>query len=463
MKNNSLIKNKITIIGAGLVGSLWAVLLRRNNFDVDIFEKRSDLRKQQNDSGRSINLIITSRGLHALKTANLLEEAIKLSVPVYGRMMHSKAGELAYQAYGQDDEKNLSISRSDLNKFLIAEAEKAGARFHFEHSLTELDFENRQIVFSNNKIHSYDVLFGTDGAGSQVRKKLCQSFPQEFSEKTEWLNADYKELFLPKPNSLNKKALHIWPRGTHMMMALGNLDGSFTVTLYLPPDRKESKAARYSFVDLKTDSSIIDFFKTEFPDSLALMPDFLEDFKSHPQGALGTVRCTNWTFQNSVCLMGDAAHAIVPFFGQGMNSGFEDCSELLKILDSQSTWDDIFQTFNQKQRPNAEAIADMAIENWIEMSEKVADPKFLLRKKIESVLERQFPELFKSRYGMVTYTLIPYHLVQKAGYLQEKIFEELLQGVGSFEEVSMEKAEKLLRENYLGFLNEHQMSFSKFT
>ena len=447
---------KITIIGAGLVGSLWALLLRKRNFEVEVFEKRSDIRKEVKDSGRSINLIVTSRGMQALALAQVLGDVLKLCVSVFGRMIHTKSGDLAYQPYGQENEKNLSISRTALNQFLINAAEKAGAKFYFDHSLIEIDFKNRNVNFANGKNSSYEILFGTDGAGSLVRKNLVQQFPASYIEKSEWLSADYKELFLPKPNSLDKKALHIWPRGTHMMMALANLDESFTVTLYLP-----QKGAN-SFANIKTDQDIVDLFKNEFPDAISLMPHYLEDFKNHPQGALGTIRCSNWIYEDSVCLMGDAAHAIVPFFGQGMNSGFEDCTNFLNILDEKKSWQEAFKIYNEMQRPNANAIADMAIENWIEMSEKVADPKFLLRKKVEAILEKQFPEIFKSRYGMVTYTVIPYHLVQKAGKLQETLFQELCAGLNSAEDLSLEKAQKLLARDYVPFLKTNNIQLSTY-
>lgn len=443
---------KVTIIGAGLVGSLWAVLLRQRGIDVTVFEKRADPRGNTADAGRSINLVITSRGVNALEKAGLLQKALELAVPVYGRMIHSKTGDLAYQPYGQETERNLSISRSGLNQFLIDEAERAGAKVVFNHALEKIAFNAKTLIFAGGETHSYDLLFGTDGAGSAVRKQLAsQNLTQE---KTEWLPADYKELFLPAPNSLDFKALHIWPRGSHMMMALANLDGSFTMTLYLP---KENRPV--SFANIKTSKDIEELFRNEFPDAIPLMPNYLADFEKNPQGALGTVRCTKWVYEDSVALMGDAAHAIVPFFGQGMNSGFEDCTNLLRILEKKS-WPEALKEYDRTQPANANAIADMAIENWYEMSEKVADPQFQLRKKVESVLEKNFPQLFKSRYGMVTYTLTPYHVVQQAGRLQDQILAELMTGIHSVEEVSLEKAESLLKKTYEPFLKENNLLLS---
>lgn len=438
---------KITIIGAGLVGSLWAILLRQRNYQVEVFEKRNDIRLDQKTSGRSINLILTSRGLNALDIAGLKTQALKFCVPVFGRMMHSKASELSYQAYGANGEHNFSVSRRDLNLFLLNEAEKAGAKIYFNESLENIDFKNKKLKMSSGFSKEYELLFGTDGAGSLVRKNLVQQMPDQYIESSEWLSADYKELFLPQPNSLDKKSLHIWPRGDHMMMALANLDGSFTMTVYLQ---------KKDFNQIKSKSDIEKLFLTEFPDSIDLMPDYLKDFEANPQGVLGTIRCSNWIYEDSVVLMGDAAHAIVPFFGQGMNSGFEDCTQFLKILDqSNGKFETTLEVYNHTQPQNANAIADMALENWVEMSEKVADPRFLLRKKVETMVEKQFPDVFKSRYGMVTSTLIPYHVVLKAGRIQDQIFSELCQGLESAENLSLDKVRQILEKQYRPFLLQH--------
>jgi kynurenine 3-monooxygenase len=288
---------KIAIAGAGLVGSLLAILLRQRGHEVFLYEKRKDPRLHILDGGRSINLVITSRGLNGLKKAGLVNKINELAVPVYGRMMHSKTGDTTYQAYGQRDDYNLSISRGELNRFLIDEAEKAGAKVYFDHDLIELNPQKKEITFTNSEKISYDILFGADGAGSSVRKKLKELFT--FNEKTEWLEADYKELTLPLDKSgesqLKTSALHIWPRGGHMMMALANHNGSFTVTLYLP-----KTGSSVAFDKIKTEGDVINLFKTEFPDAVAMMPDFTKEFLSHPQGALGTVRCSQWVFNNSI-------------------------------------------------------------------------------------------------------------------------------------------------------------------
>ncbi len=453
-------KSKIGIVGAGLVGSLWAVILKRRGYDVTLFEKRSDIRKHSSDEARSINLIITSRGLNGLAEAQLLDEAISLCVPIHGRMIHSRSGELQYQPYGNSDECNFSISRSALNRFLISSAEKAGVKIQFDYLLEDINFESKTLhFFQKSQTFQYDYLFGTDGTGSLVRKNLCAKYPDKFLERTDWLDADYKELFLPANHlgqyQVEKNALHIWPRGSHMMMALANLDGSFTVTMYMPQNK---------FSELQSSHEIDQLFSQDFSDAIALMPDYASDFISNPQGKLGTVRCSKWTFEDSVILMGDAAHGIVPFFGQGMNSGFEDCLNFLKILnENQNDFSKTVTNFEFVQKPNAEAIADMALENWIEMRDKVGDPKFLLRKKIEALLEKEFPDIYKSRYAMVTYTLIPYYITQRVGLIQDKILNSLISEVSSVEEVSLEKAKHLLHLELVPFIKSHNLNFDTDT
>jgi kynurenine 3-monooxygenase len=455
----------ITIVGAGLVGSMWAVLLRQQGYEVTIFERRSDPRQNKLNGGRSINLIITSKGLFALEQAGLLEQAIQLSVPVYGRMIHPKSGDLVYQPYGQGKECNLSISRSALNLFLIDEAERAGAKIIFGHEVHEIDAAAKKIQFQTSsglQEYSYEILFGADGSGSRIRKLMAVHFPNQIVETTEWLDADYKELTLPLgPNGkppLRHDALHIWPRGSHMMMALANRDGSFTMTAYLPKSGKT-----WAFDKVHSESEVESLFKSEFPDAISLMPDYKSEFINNPQGVLGTVRSSRWVFADSIALMGDAAHGIVPFFGQGMNSGFDDCSCLLKMVKKhRGSWENILKNYELEQKPNADAIADMALENWVEMRDKVGDQNFQLRKKLESALEQKFPGIFKARYGLITYTLAPYSAAKKAGMVQAEILDELLHGVHSLEEVSWSKAHDMIAKKWVPFVNDCQLDLTPF-
>jgi len=446
-------QKSVSIIGAGLVGSLWAVVLKQRGYNVTLFEKRSDIRKLKSNEDRSINLVITSRGLNGLNLANLLDGAIKLSVPILGRMIHARSGETQFQPYGKSDECNFSISRSELNKYLITAAEKAGVIIHFDHEITNIDFDKKEITFKKTK-HSYDLLFGTDGAGSVVRRNLCKHFPHEFQDKTEWLDADYKELFMPakKDNTyqVDKNALHIWARGSHMMMALANLDGSFTMTMYMPQTK---------FAEIKDVQATGKLFQEDFNDAIDLMPSYAEDFVNKPQGKLGTVHCSKWFYKDSVALLGDAAHAIVPFFGQGMNCGFEDCVNFVKILEEKNdNWTEALPLFEKIQKPNARAIAEMAIENWTEMRDKVGDATFLLRKKVEALLEKEFPQIYKSRYGMVTYTMIPYALAQEIGRVHDTILEKICASIQNIEEVSLTNAKNLLETHLAPLIKKHQLS-----
>ncbi len=448
----------ITIIGAGLVGSLWAILLRKKGYDVEVFERRSDMRVSLASAGRSINLVITSRGLHGLDCAGIRDDVTALAVPVYGRMIHSVSGDQIYQAYGQANEFNLSISRDALNRFLISAAERAGVKFHFEHELESVDPVRRTLSFTSTgapKQVNYTVLFAADGAGSRVRKALAKI--ESFAERTDWLEADYKELSLPlgldlKPQ-LKTDALHIWPRGDHMMMALANLDGSFTSTLYFP---------KTHFEKLRTPEAVEALFKAEFNDARPLMKNYVQEFLEHPQATLGTVRCSKWVFHDSIALMGDAAHAIVPFFGQGMNSGFEDCTTLFDLIDGKRDWPEILSEFERIQKPNADAIADMALENWVEMRDKVGDQAFLLRKKVDGALEARHPREYKSRYGLITYTLVPYALAQKAGLSQNALLDELIGPARSLDEIDWTRAEELLRSHWQPFVTAHKLKIENF-
>ena len=444
--------NKVVVVGSGLVGSLWAYILKKKGFEVEVFEKRSDPKNLVVPAGRSINLVITSRGLRGLEVAGLLEKILPQTVPVYGRCIHPKVGQTVFQPYGRDkSECNYSISRWELNKALIASCLEAGVKINFDHDIEAINVDQKKLVFktpNKNVEKKYDRLFATDGAGSVIRKALVTQFPEEYHETVDWLDSDYKELQMAALPSglpaLEKNQLHIWPRGTHMMMGLANADNTFTMTLYLPRTAHPS-----AFSNLKTDESVESFFDSEFADSIALMPHYKKEFLAHPQGRLATVRLSKWVYQDSIAFLGDAAHAIVPFFGQGTNLGFEDCTTLLRILEEADfNWQNAFDQYNLIQKPNADAIADMALENFTEMRDKVGDSDFQFKKKIEARIENEFPQYYRSRYGLITYTLVPYAVARAVGRKQVELIERVSHGINSPDFLDMNKVKSILTTEF---------------
>lgn len=456
-------KKSIHIIGAGLVGSLWAYLLKQKGFDVHVFEKRTDPRLSGSDRGRSINLIVTSRGLEALKKAGLIDTVLPTTVPVHGRLIHALDSTTQYQAYGRNNsECNYAVSRGDLNKTLIQKCSDSGVIFYFESDLENIDIQAKRLSFANGKTVTYKHLFATDGAGSIVRKKLHTLDAATFKEGVSFISSDYKELYLPADKNgqpiLEKNNLHIWPRGTHMLMALANIDNSFTLTLYLPRTNHP-----WSFDSIQTKERVSQLFNSQFKDVASVVPNLETQFLVNPQGSLGTVRFSQWHFQDSIALMGDAAHAIVPFFGQGMNCGFEDVTSLINILES-SHWNfsKAFETYSAQRIENANAIADMALENFVEMSDKVGDQNFLLQKKIESILEKEFPNQYRSRYGMITYTLIPYAKAQEAGLIQSRLLATIAKQTPRIEELDLSFCHKQMQHEWIPWLESQGIHLDRY-
>jgi kynurenine 3-monooxygenase len=429
---------KATIIGGGLVGSLWAIFLARRGIEAEIFERRPDMRRADIPAGRSINLAVSTRGLHALEKVGLKDEILKHGVAMRGRMIHAEDGAQSLLRYGQDDSECIySISRGTLNKALMTEAEKTGlVRIHFERQVTAVRFDDAVA-------HEAEVLFGTDGSASAVRQAIS---PNASNEK---LSYGYKELTIAPEHSkgMDKHALHIWPRGSsagvrYMLIALPNEDESYTCTLFLPFEGHSP-----SFATLSDAHSVRSFFDASFQDAVPRLPDLSEQFFAHPTGEMWTVKCQPWNIGGRSLLLGDAAHAIVPFFGQGMNCGFEDCS----ILDdsfAKGTQDlpTLFSAFSSMRKPNADAIADMAVENFVEMRDKVADPRFVFEKEVEKVLAREFPLDYVPRYGLVTFSRVPYRTAYEAGVRQQAILSELCNGIETPEQVDLVKAKKLITD-----------------
>jgi kynurenine 3-monooxygenase len=439
---------KITLIGAGLAGCLLAIYLARRGFSVQVFERRPDMRKHAIPAGRSINLSLSTRGIHALQEVELYGKLEAHLVAMPGRMIHGEKSELLYQPYGGDPSAvHYSVGRVILNKLLLDAAESAGAELFFEAGCAGLDFGNGRLFLGNEKDgttqgQTFDTVIAMDGAGSVVRHAMIEQRHIQGSD--EDLAHGYKELTIPaRPNGacqLEKNALHIWPRGGFMLIALPNTDGSFTCTLFLP------YAGPLSFETLRDEKSVLNFFETEFPDALPLIPSLSHDFLAHPTGTLGTVRCFPWHVGGKALLLGDAAHAVVPFHGQGMNCAFEDCAVFNQLLDKHQDWKSLYLAFEASRKPNAEAIADMALENYIEMRDAVRDSKFHLCKKIEWLLEARHPQRFISRYAMVMFHRIPYLIAQARGEIQSAILGQLSASIDRVEDVDLELADKLIVE-----------------
>jgi len=416
----------IIIIGAGLVGSLLAIYLQKRGYKVDVYERRSDMRQANIRAGKSINLALSNRGWRPLTEVGIEEELKKLIIPMNGRVMHDIKGNLSFQPYGKEGQAINSISRGGLNSLLMDTAESYGVNFHFEYKSTDIDFE-QTIAYVEKDCVSHDlqaeVIFGADGAFSAVRQAMQKLDRFDYSQN--YISHGYKELSFPPTDdsnfALDKNALHIWPRKDFMLIALPNLDKSFTVTLFLP------FAGEKSFASLQSDVSITEFFELEFKDASKLIPNLIDEFKKNPPSSLVTVRCYPWVKDN-VVLIGDAAHAVVPFYGQGMIAGFEDCYVLNNLLDKfEDNWQLALDAFQKQRKPDADAIADLALENFVVMRDKVANENFLLRKQIEAHLYKLYPDKWIPLYSMVTFNPdIRYSEALKIGRKQEKIMDEVM-------------------------------------
>lgn len=438
----------ISLIGAGLNGPLLAIGLVKRGFRVEIYERRPDMRKVRIDAGRSINLALSTRGIHALTQAGLWNEMRKITIPMRGRMMHSAASELTFQPYGKDEGEVInSISRAELNIALMNAAEAQGVRIHFQQRCTGIDLKTGGLHIHDeqtNQGRTIDsvVAIGCDGSASAIRGEMLKLPRFNFSQ--QYLDYGYKELTIPAGNNgkhrLETNALHIWPRGNYMLIALPNVDGTFACILFLPFEGLDS------FAQLNSAASVADFFELHFPDASLVMPDLTGTFFGNPTGAMVTIKCSPWHVNGRILLLGDAAHAIVPFFGQGINCGFEDCTSLLALLDRYGPdWKRVFSDLEKGRKTNTDAIADMAVENFVEMRDRVADPRFLFRKKVELALEAKYPRLFVPKYSMVTFHRIPYATALSRGQIQDRMLTELCDGIARVEEIDWSKADRLIR------------------
>ena len=445
-------EDPIILLGAGLAGSLMAAYLAQKGFNVDVYERRPDPRGTDLYAGKSINLALSVRGIHALREVGILDEIMDIAIPMRGRMMHDIEGNLTYQSYSKDGKTAInSVSRGELNIKLMDLADRHdNIDLYFNWRCKGMNFRTGEVIMKNEvtgetkRIKGQSVI-GADGAFSGLRGSMVKT--PRFNYSQDYLTHSYKELEIPPgPNGthlIEKNALHIWPRGTYMLIALPNLDGSFTVTLFLAHEGENN-----SFESLDTKEKVQTFFEEQFPDALKLMPNLLEDYFENPTGNLVTVRCRPWSVGGQATLIGDSAHAVVPFFGQGMNAAFEDCTALAAAIEQHGTdWEKVFDTYQTQQVDNGHAIATMAIENYYEMRDYVGDERWLFRKSVEHWLEKTYPDKYVSRYEMVSFTRTPYAEAYRLGAQNDKILDSLIEGVHSLENIDPAKAERLIKEH----------------
>ena len=434
---------RITIAGAGLVGSLLGTVLAKRGYKVRLFERRPDMRAANISAGKSINLAMSDRGLRALEVAGLADDIRSIAIPMKGRMMHDVDGSLTYQPYGKEDQAINSVSRGELNKKLMTLAEQHGVEIVFNMKCVDADLDTATAIFENSetgerRTSEGDILFGADGAFSAVRGRMQTTDRFDYSQS--YLQHSYKELYFPPSDEggfrVEKNCLHIWPRHSFMVIALPNIDGSFTVTLFL------AHSGSPSFSELTTRDSVQRFFEEHFADALPHMPTFHEDWEENPESSLVTVRCAPWTMNNSIALIGDAAHAIVPFYGQGMNCGFEDCRVLNDCLDATGDdWTRALALYEEFRVRDGHAIADLALYNFVEMRDRVADERFLRQKKIEAFLHMRYPTKFVPQYSLVTFRDdVPYSEAQRIGAEQDALMQQLMVDPEIYESWTSENA-----------------------
>ena len=441
-------KKEITIIGAGLVGSLLSIYLAKRGYKVTMYERRPDMRKASISAGKSINLALSDRGIKALEEVGIMDEIKKIAIPMHGRQMHIADGNTPYLAYGQEGQSINSVSRGDLNKRLMDLAEAHGVVIHFNKKCNSIDWNNNSITFEDTETNDislvhFELAFGSDGAYAASRH-THQMQHDRFQYSQYYIDFGYKELTIPPGENgeflLDKHALHIWPRGNYMLIALPNTDASFTCTLFFPFE------GRVSFKALDSKEKVREFFDKTFTDASRLMPTLEEDFFQNPTSSLVTVKCFPWVRDDKFALIGDAAHAIVPFFGQGMNCGFEDCSVLNSLVDKhEDNWELILQEYQYLRKPDADAIAELALNNFIEMRDKVADPKFLLQKKIEARFTAKYPDKWLPAYSQVTFSPhIRYSQALINGSRQEAIMQQVMTLPGIEEKWDSPEVEKMI-------------------
>lgn len=439
----------ITLIGAGLAGALLAILLSKRGYRAELYERRPDPRMRAGSAGGSINLALSTRGLHGLQQAGLADTVRQRSIKMPGRIIHTLDGETRFQPYGVNPSEVLyAISRAELQNLLLdALVNDPNVQITFDAKCVEVNAAKQTLTLSHESTGEITTLtrphlIGTDGSSSAVRSAMLRTPRFDYSQT--YLEHGYKELTIPPaPDGsfqIEPHALHIWPRGTYMLIALPNLDCSFTCTLFMP------FAGAVSFEALSTPDAIAEFFRQQFPDVVPLMPHLVDDFTANPTGSLVTIKCAPWHYRDHLLLLGDAAHAIVPFFGQGMNCAFEDCTELDACIEADAPdWEHVFANFSSHRKPNTDAIADMAVDHYIEMRDRVADPHFLLQKQIEQELAKRFPEQYTPQYSLVTFQRIPYAQAREQAHIHERILQQLSAHIDHLDQVDWHQAERFIQ------------------
>lgn len=449
MSQENQIKSAI-VIGSGLVGSLWTVYLSKAGYTVDVYERRSDMRLMKMSAGKSINLAMSFRGWKALDEVGVGDEIRTISIPMFGRTMHGTDGKLNYQPYGNNDQAIYSVSRGDINSKLMSIAdENPNTTIHFNQECMNVDLQQGKAFFKHTQTGELteataDVIFATDGAFSAARYHGMQKLDQ-FNYSQQYIPDGYREILLPANEDgsykLDKNTLHIWPRGRFMLIALPNFDGSFTCTLFMP-----FEGHTHCFNNLTSKEKVNQFFEEVFPDFYKMMPNIADEWEQHPLSSLAIIRCYPWT-HGKLALMGDAAHATVPFFGQGMNAGFEDCSVMWDLMNKHlENWPDIFKAYEIMRKPNGDAVQDLSLLNYIVMRDKVADPDFLLLQKIERRINFLYPDNYFPLYSMVAFTNIEYQTALQKGQEQEAMIQRIISEKEITSATSDEAIDQLIHE-----------------
>lgn len=438
---------KVTIVGAGLAGTLCALYLARRGYEIDLFESRADVRNSPTDYGRSINLALSCRGITGLKAMDLMPEVEKIIVPMRARAIHESNGEVHYQPFGRYSNEYINaISRTELNALLLDKAEQSKKiHLNFEKKLLKMDIHHKKLVFEakdgTRQEYTYERLIGADGAPSQIRETLKNEGVVEATR--DFLSHGYKELSISKKHTVGmaREHLHLWPRDSFMLLGNPNPDDSITGSLFLAHEGKDS------FAELNSEENLVHFFKKEFPDAFDAMPHLVEEFFGNPTGTMSTIKCSPWYYRDECLLIGDAAHGVIPFFGQGMNSAFEDCRILNELLEQYNDdWNKVMPEFYQQRKPNTDAVAQMSMDNYHEIHSDIRNPHFILQKQVERALMAHYALNYVSKHVLVMFTNTPYAQALAHGVIQQKLLNTICQGISDVKELDWHEIDKLMIE-----------------